>query len=418
MVKSLRLAVALLTMCFAGIVNAQTTKEYTEDLVVSINGESTAPQATTVTVETLENGNINFTLKNFKLVSEDGDMYVGNIAVSDLATTAEGNCKSFSFQGNIIIEEGDDPDAPFWLGPMLGEVPLDMIGKMTDTDLYVTIDIDMQESLGQIIHVVLGEEIVAVADPELLTLTYNGLNILTMSSVNYVYNSSNLKYTVSDGSTAELSYDESTSVLTIVVSNGTDTKTYSYTFRAPNPAVTSCTVNGQSDLSNILYDESAVSIYTNNETTYTKKNFDYTTAVLTIEAHGLYNTVNVFTYQFYLPQPALTSVTYNGEEIALEGYTTELAYEEDKITIVGNDDATVFSVYDAATKVLTVTAAAPTHYEAQNKTYTFQFGDVPTGISSVNSDTKSSVIYDLSGRRVKNTVKGKVYIVNGKKVIK
>ena len=146
--------------------------------------------------------------------------------------------------------------------------------------------------------------------------------------------------------------------------------------------------------------------------------FDYTTAVLTIEAHGLYNTVNIFTYQFYLPQPALTSVTYNGEEIALEGYTTELAYEEDKITIVGNDDATVSSTYDATTKVLTVTAAAPTHYEAQNKTYTFQFGDVPTGISSVNSDTKSSVIYDLSGRRVKNTVKGNVYIVNGKKIIK
>ena len=418
MVKSLRLAVALLALCFAGIVNAQTTKEYTEDLVITINGESTPPIETTVTVETLENGNINFTLKNFKLSSDEETMYIGNIAVTDLTTTDEGNCKSFSYQGNILITEGDDPEATLWFGPYLGEVPLDMAGKLTDTDLYVTIDIDMQESLGQIISVVLGEEIVAVADPELLTLTYNGTNILSMANVNAIYNSNNLKYTVSEGSTAELSYDESTSVLTIVVSNGTDSKTYSYTFRTPNPVVTSCTVNGESDLSNILYDESAVSVYTNNETTYTKMSFDYTTAVLTIEAHGLYNTVNIFTYQFYLPQPALTSVTYNGEEIALEGYTTELAYEEDKITIVGNDDATVSSTYDAATKVLTVTAAAPTHYEAQNKTYTFQFGDVPTGISSINSDTKSSVIYGLSGRRVKNTVKGNVYIVNGKKIVK
>lgn len=418
MVKSLRLAVALLTMCFAGIVNAQTTKEYTEDLVVSINDESTAPQATTVTVETLSNGNINFILKNFKLVSEDEAMYVGNIAVSDLSTTDEGYCKSFSYQGNILIEEGDDPDAPFWFGPMIGEVPLDMTGKMTDTDLYVTIDIDMQATLGQTIHVVLGEEITAPVAPELLTLTYNGTNILSASSVNAIYSKSNLKYTVSEGSTAELSYDESTSVLTIVVSNGTESKTYSYTFRTPNPAVTSCTVNGESDLSNILYDESTVSIFTNNETTYTKMSFDYTTAVLTIEAHGLYNTVNTFTYQFYLPQPALTSVTYNGEEIALEGYTTELAYEEDKITIVGNDDATVSSVYDADTKILTVTAAAPVHYEAQTKTYTFQFGDIPTGIASVNSEAKSSAVYDLSGRQIKNTIKGNVYIVNGKKVVK
>lgn len=46
--------------------------------------------------------------------------------------------------------------------------------------------------------------------------------------------------------------------------------------------------------------------------------------------------------------------------------------------------------------------------------------DLPavTGINAVETGAEKGVIYDMSGRRVNNTVKGGVYILNGKKVIK
>jgi hypothetical protein len=41
----------------------------------------------------------------------------------------------------------------------------------------------------------------------------------------------------------------------------------------------------------------------------------------------------------------------------------------------------------------------------------------PTAIESVVTGNSNSVIYDLSGRRVLSTVKGGLYIQNGKKFI-
>jgi biopolymer transport protein ExbD len=44
------------------------------------------------------------------------------------------------------------------MGPAIGEIPLKMQGKLNDEKLYVTIDIDMQTMLGQIVHVQLGTD--------------------------------------------------------------------------------------------------------------------------------------------------------------------------------------------------------------------------------------------------------------------
>ena len=159
MVKLLRSAFAMLAMCVAMTANAQSTKSYTEDLVVTINEESTEPQPTTVTVDLFESGNINFTLKNFFLGSGEDALPVGNIVINDLALTDEGYCKSFTFNGTTTITEGDMEGVDMWLGPMIGEIPMVMRGKMTDDKLYVTIDIDMTETLGQSILVTLGQDI-------------------------------------------------------------------------------------------------------------------------------------------------------------------------------------------------------------------------------------------------------------------
>lgn len=136
------------------------TKNYTETLVVTINGSSTEPEPKTISVTRADN-TISFTVENLILISEDGDeMPVGSIALNGLALTNKGSYDEFSFNGNVVIsagnKEGIEEDG--WLGPMLGEVPLVLRGKINDNKLYVTIDIDMMESLTQIIYVKIGED--------------------------------------------------------------------------------------------------------------------------------------------------------------------------------------------------------------------------------------------------------------------
>lgn len=137
---------------------------YTEPLVVTVNDVSTEPQNTDVTVIFNADGTINFELKNFVLSLGGNDMGVGNIALENLAVTeAEGGLKTFAYDGPLFITEGDKEGIDMWIGPRLGEIPLVLVGKMSDDKLYVTIDIDMQELMGQIIYVQLGTDDFAIS---------------------------------------------------------------------------------------------------------------------------------------------------------------------------------------------------------------------------------------------------------------
>ena len=135
---------------------AQSTKEYTENLVITINDESTEPVPATVTVVDNGNGTINFALNNFVLGSGEEAMPVGNIAVDNLVVTEKDGVKSFSFNDKILIKDGNDSNYDFWLGPMLEEIPLTLVGQMNEGHLHVTIGIVM-ESLEQVINVELGD---------------------------------------------------------------------------------------------------------------------------------------------------------------------------------------------------------------------------------------------------------------------
>lgn len=128
---------------------------YTAPLYVCVDGLFTAPQSADVLVETLDNGNINFVLKNFVLGEGEAALPIGNIAVENLELTAD---NTFSFNDNINILDGDDENQPFWMGSMLGDIPLDMTGMFADGKVYVDIDIDMMDAIGQVIKVHLGDD--------------------------------------------------------------------------------------------------------------------------------------------------------------------------------------------------------------------------------------------------------------------
>lgn len=132
---------------------------YTDNLVVSVNEVSTDPQSTTVYFNDNGDGTCNFRLPNFSLVSDEDVLDVGTINIEGIAlSAAEGGMQTFAYNDNLLITEGDTEGVEFWLGPLLGEIPLRLTGKVTAEKIFVTIDIDLMEGLGQIIHVDFGTD--------------------------------------------------------------------------------------------------------------------------------------------------------------------------------------------------------------------------------------------------------------------
>ena len=164
----------LLTFLFAVatvVAMAQTTT-YTDNLIVTIDGESTDPQETTIFVEQNTNGTYKLSLNNFTL---GGMIQVGNIVLDGITATESNGIKSFQTSQDIFITAGEGNEED-WLGPMLGAIPVSLIGKMDAERLFCNIDIDMSESLGQIINVVFGEE-KAVTNIENITVE-NGAKVI------------------------------------------------------------------------------------------------------------------------------------------------------------------------------------------------------------------------------------------------
>ena len=141
------------------ILGAQTAKTYSDNLVITINDESTEPIPADVLVTDNGDGTINFALKNFCLIAGDNAIPVGNIAIDNLQLQdSEEGLKAFTYNGPLTITEGDLEGVDTWLGPMLGELPLELSGKLSEDKLYVAIGLDLVDMLGQVIYVTFGTD--------------------------------------------------------------------------------------------------------------------------------------------------------------------------------------------------------------------------------------------------------------------
>ena len=166
----LTMAVALTAM-FA---TAQ-TKTYTDELNVTINGTSSAPQQTTINVEAEANGTYTLSLLNFVMVDGEDNIPVGNFVVPAIAVSESNGIKNFTTKQTVPLTEGDPEIASFWLASMLQEITVDIKGKMTDGSLYCTIDIDLTEAMGQVVAVTFGKDIKATRSyTDALVVTING----------------------------------------------------------------------------------------------------------------------------------------------------------------------------------------------------------------------------------------------------
>lgn len=139
---------------------AQTQTNYNEKLVVTIDGNSTDSIPAAITVVDNGDGTCDFSLKNFILADDQSSVAIGNVDLKGVKMEKVDGVSNISTNQNIVIQPGDDPNygEDAWLGPILGEVPIVLTGKLTATALYVNIDIDMSETLEQVINVVVGQE--------------------------------------------------------------------------------------------------------------------------------------------------------------------------------------------------------------------------------------------------------------------
>lgn len=161
---------------------AQTQTNYNEKLVVTINELSTDSIPAAITVVDNGDGTCDFSLKNFMLVGKDAPMPIGNVDLKGVKMETIDGISTISTNQSIIIQPGDDPNynESQWLGPMLEEVPIVLTGKLTATALYANIDIDMTESLEQVINVVVGQE-------KNITAGINGVKVNPSTNATAIY---------------------------------------------------------------------------------------------------------------------------------------------------------------------------------------------------------------------------------------
>lgn len=134
-----------LTLIMTVVAVAVSATDYTGTLTVTVNGESTNAEST---ISVVDNGSGSYTLSinNFVI---DG-LPVGNIVVTAPGTTTNGLTSIITSQ-TINITEGDNSQ-PFWLGPDLGDVPINMVLAFNNYAITTNIDIYMAE-LEQTINV-------------------------------------------------------------------------------------------------------------------------------------------------------------------------------------------------------------------------------------------------------------------------
>ena len=134
---------------------AALANEYTDKLTVTVNGDAMEQQAT-ISITQNEDGKYTLSLNNFCLeqVEDDGTvlrMGVGNIVLADREGTTVNGITTITYNDDLIITDGDDPEIPLWIGSALGPVPIEMEARFNDTQLYCEIHINLMDLLGQLI---------------------------------------------------------------------------------------------------------------------------------------------------------------------------------------------------------------------------------------------------------------------------
>lgn len=133
-----------LLACTVAMLSVQASN-YTGKLTVTLNGTEASSSESTITIDEKVGGTYDLTLKNFILGAGDDAMAVGTINIQDVQSTQINGKTYLVAAQDIIIAEGDAEGVDMWLGPMLGKVPVEMIGELGGGKFHTVINIDFME---------------------------------------------------------------------------------------------------------------------------------------------------------------------------------------------------------------------------------------------------------------------------------
>ncbi len=146
----------ILTLLFIAMtVIAVRATDYNVPITVTVNGVMSEQTGVITIVE--NNGLYDLTLKNFMLQTVSGPMGVGNVEIRGIQPRQNGSATLLITEDQVQITDGDDPNVTGWLASSLPPVNVLLRGKVEGDHLRCYLDIDMTESLRQVIQVAIGE---------------------------------------------------------------------------------------------------------------------------------------------------------------------------------------------------------------------------------------------------------------------
>ena len=134
-----KFSLVMAAVCCSMALSATT---YNCHLKVIVNGTVTEQNQVPVEV-TNNNGAYDLDLKNFVLIADDAQIPVGNITVNGVEGVDEFGYTTITYNEPVTITEGNDTQYDYWLGPMLGEVPIDLTARFVNSALSANIGIEM-----------------------------------------------------------------------------------------------------------------------------------------------------------------------------------------------------------------------------------------------------------------------------------
>lgn len=125
--------------------------DYNVPITITVNGVSSEQNAV---ISVTENGGLyDINLKNFILQAGNTPTGVGNVELKGIKPIQDGNATLLLAKQNVKITKGDDPNVSVWMGTLIGEIPVELRGKIEGDRLRCYLDISL---IGQVIKVAIG----------------------------------------------------------------------------------------------------------------------------------------------------------------------------------------------------------------------------------------------------------------------
>ena len=118
------------------------TRTFTDKLTVELGGKSGTTEPLTATVYLTEHdGKVDLELRNFVFKASSGDpLGIGNIKLSNLPLTDEGEKKSFKGVGKATLTPGNLPGIAFWMASFAKSIDMKAEGYVTADSLNFALD--------------------------------------------------------------------------------------------------------------------------------------------------------------------------------------------------------------------------------------------------------------------------------------